>query len=75
MRIAMARELVIGSRLDMETVAERTGFSSARQLRRVWNRLHETPPTRLRASFGPGLRREDDEPPGTRARLRAMRGG
>lgn len=51
MRIALARELVIGSRLDMESVAERAGFSSTRQFRRVWSRLHETSPARLRASF------------------------
>jgi len=50
MRIALARELVIGSRLDMESVAERAGFASTRQFRRAWNRLHEAPPARMRAS-------------------------
>lgn len=50
MRIALARELVIGSRLDMESVAERAGFSSARQFRRAWRRLHETSPMRSRDS-------------------------
>jgi transcriptional regulator GlxA family with amidase domain len=49
MRIALARELVIGSRLDMESVAERAGFSSTRQFRRAWNRLHGMSPTSLRA--------------------------
>ncbi|MBW6425777.1 helix-turn-helix domain-containing protein [Rhizobium sp. XQZ8] len=48
MRIALAKELVIGSRLDMESVAERAGFSSARQFRRAWRRLHETSPIRSR---------------------------
>lgn len=48
MRVALARELVIGSRLDMESVAERAGFSSTRQFRRAWSRLHEAPPARLR---------------------------
>lgn len=48
-RIALARELVVGSRLDMELVAERSGFSSARQFRRVWNRLNTTSPTSLRS--------------------------
>lgn len=48
LRVALARELVQGSRLDMETVAERAGFASARQLRRAWNRLYDAPPTRLR---------------------------
>ncbi|MCO5065142.1 MAG: helix-turn-helix domain-containing protein [Rhizobiaceae bacterium] len=47
-RVALARELVTGSRLDMETVAERAGFSSARQFRRVWNRLQDASPRRLR---------------------------
>jgi transcriptional regulator GlxA family with amidase domain len=50
-RIALARELVTGSRLDMETVAERAGFSSARQFRRAWNRLNEMPPVKMRDSF------------------------
>jgi transcriptional regulator GlxA family with amidase domain len=49
-RIALARELVTGSRLDMETVAERAGFSSARQFRRAWNRLNEMPPVKMRDS-------------------------
>ncbi|MCB1776066.1 MAG: helix-turn-helix domain-containing protein [Candidatus Competibacteraceae bacterium] len=51
MRIALARELVAGSRLDMETIAERTGFASPRQLRRAWNRLHVIPPSALRTQF------------------------
>jgi transcriptional regulator GlxA family with amidase domain len=49
-RIALARELLAGSRLDMETVAERAGFASTRQFRRAWNRLHGAPPSRLRAA-------------------------
>lgn len=49
LRIALARELVTGSRLDMESVAERAGFASTRQFRRVWGRLHGAPPGRLRA--------------------------
>lgn len=48
MRIALARELLNGSRLDVETVAERAGFASARQLRRAWGRLNELPPSRAR---------------------------
>ncbi len=51
MRIALARELIIGSRLDMESVAERIGFSSARQFRRAWSRLHDTPPGRARTDL------------------------
>jgi transcriptional regulator GlxA family with amidase domain len=50
MRVALARELVAGSRLDMETVAARAGFGSARQLCRAWGRFHATPPASVRAS-------------------------
>jgi len=48
MRIALAHELVIGTRLDMESVAERAGFASTRQFRRAWNRLNSLPPSRAR---------------------------
>lgn len=48
MRVALARELLSGSRLNMETVAERSGFAFARQLRRAWGRLHEIPPSQMR---------------------------
>jgi transcriptional regulator GlxA family with amidase domain len=50
MRIALARELVAGSRLNMETVAERAGFASTRQFRRAWNRLNDLPPSCYRSS-------------------------
>ncbi|MQP65607.1 helix-turn-helix domain-containing protein [Niveispirillum sp. SYP-B3756] len=49
LRVALARQLLENSRLDMETVAERAGFASARQLRRAWGRLHGTPPSAARA--------------------------
>jgi transcriptional regulator GlxA family with amidase domain len=49
MRVALARQLVMGSRLDIETVAERSGFRSTRQFRRAWGRLHDLPPSRARA--------------------------
>ena len=56
MRVALARELVAGSRADMETVAEKAGFSSPRQLRRVWGRFHARPPSEWReAPGGPQL--------------------
>lgn len=48
LRVALARELVSQTRLDMERVAERSGFASSRQLRRAWGRLHATPPSALR---------------------------
>lgn len=47
-RLALARDLLAGSRLDMETVAERAGFGSTRQLRRAWGRLYDAPPSRMR---------------------------
>ena len=49
LRVALARELVTNSELGMERVAEKTGFSSAHQLRRVWRRWEATPPTAHRA--------------------------
>ncbi len=48
MRVALARDLLVGSHLDMEAVAERAGFTSARQFRRAWGRLHALPPSRIR---------------------------
>lgn len=48
MRIALARELVRETRLGMESIAEKSGFSSPRQFRRAWNRLHDEPPARFR---------------------------
>lgn len=48
LRVALASQWVKGSRLDMEAVAERAGFGSARQLRRVWGRYHEAPPVEAR---------------------------
>lgn len=50
MRVALARELVLGSQLDLDSVAERVGFASARQLRRAWGRLHDAPPSQARAA-------------------------
>ena len=44
LRAALARELLGQTRLDMERVAERAGFSSTRQLRRVWRSLHASSP-------------------------------
>jgi transcriptional regulator GlxA family with amidase domain len=43
-RIALARELLSNSSLDVERVAERAGFSSAHQLRRVWRRWETQSP-------------------------------
>lgn len=48
LRVSLARELLSQTRLDMERVAERAGFSSSRQLRRAWRRLYPTAPRNAR---------------------------
>ncbi len=48
-RVALARELLTQSQLDMERVAERAGFNSSRQLRRVWKKFEFMPPSQSRA--------------------------
>jgi transcriptional regulator GlxA family with amidase domain len=50
LRIAIARELLSQTQLDMECVAERSGFASARQLRRAWRRIYATAPRQARIS-------------------------
>jgi transcriptional regulator GlxA family with amidase domain len=50
MRVALARELLTNSRLDIERVAERSGFSSAHHLRRVWRRWEAQAPSIQRAT-------------------------
>jgi transcriptional regulator GlxA family with amidase domain len=49
LRVAYAQELLRETRIDMERVAEQSGFNSTRQLRRAWHRLHKTPPREARA--------------------------
>jgi transcriptional regulator GlxA family with amidase domain len=48
-RFAFAKQLVTGSRLDLERVAARAGFRSAAHLRRVWSRWEARPPSALRS--------------------------
>ncbi|NGM49802.1 helix-turn-helix domain-containing protein [Caulobacter sp. 602-2] len=48
LRLALASQMLSATRLDMESVAERSGFASTRQLRRVWRRHHPTPPAAAR---------------------------
>jgi len=45
LRVALAQQLLSETRLDMERIAERTGFASSRQLRRAWGRVNATPPS------------------------------
>jgi transcriptional regulator GlxA family with amidase domain len=49
LRVARAQELLSKTRLDMEQVAERTGFGSVRQFRRAWHRVHAVAPRTMRA--------------------------
>lgn len=49
-RIAVARELVAHTELDLENVAHKAGFSSAQQLRRAWRRWDPRPPREARAA-------------------------
>jgi transcriptional regulator GlxA family with amidase domain len=49
LRVALARQLVTHSRLDLERVALESGFRSARHLRRVWARWEGRPPSAFRA--------------------------
>jgi transcriptional regulator GlxA family with amidase domain len=51
LRISLAHDLLAQTQLDMERVAERAGFASTRQMRRVWGRLHETPPREVREAY------------------------
>lgn len=48
LRVAVAREMVMNSDLALERVAERSGFSSAHHLRRVWRRWEPASPAEFR---------------------------
>ncbi len=48
LRVALAREMVMNSDLALERVAERSGFSSAHHLRRVWRRWEPASPAVFR---------------------------
>jgi transcriptional regulator GlxA family with amidase domain len=50
LRVAVARELLLQSELDMENIAERAGFSSTRQLRRAWARVYMGSPNEARTA-------------------------
>ena len=54
LRVAYAQELLRETRIDMERVAEQSGFNSTRQLRRAWHRLHKSPPREARATNSSG---------------------
>jgi transcriptional regulator GlxA family with amidase domain len=48
LRVAYAQELLRETRFDMERVAEQSGFSSTRQLRRAWQKIYKGPPREAR---------------------------
>jgi transcriptional regulator GlxA family with amidase domain len=50
LRVALAKELLSETSLDMERVAERVGYTSSRQLRRAWRRIYPTAPRQARNS-------------------------
>ncbi|MFS8114518.1 helix-turn-helix domain-containing protein [Rhizobium jaguaris] len=50
MRVTLARDVLANSRLDMERVAEKSGFASPRHMRRVWSKYNELPPSHYRRS-------------------------
>lgn len=54
LRVAFAQELLRETTLDMERVAEEAGFSSPRQLRRAWRKVHKSPPREARVHAHPG---------------------
>ena len=51
LRVAYAHELLRETRFDMERVAEQSGFSSTRQLRRAWQKVHKMPPRETRTHW------------------------
>jgi transcriptional regulator GlxA family with amidase domain len=48
LRVAIARELLSQTSMDMESVSQRAGFGSTRQLRRAWKTLYSSPPREVR---------------------------
>ncbi|WP_426194556.1 GlxA family transcriptional regulator [Massilia sp. DWR3-1-1] len=48
LRLALAREMIMQSPLDLERVAQQSGFGSARQLRRIWRRYYPGAPSDAR---------------------------
>ena len=50
MRVTLARDVLANSRLDMERVAEKSGFASPRHMRRVWSKYNQLPPSHYRRS-------------------------
>ncbi|QVQ24897.1 GlxA family transcriptional regulator [Achromobacter deleyi] len=49
-RVALARDLLRETRLDLERVAEKSGFGSAQHMRRVWRKFQPLTPSLMRAA-------------------------
>ena len=47
-RLALVESLLVQTRLNMDQIAERAGFASARHMRRVWGQYYSYPPTDFR---------------------------
>jgi transcriptional regulator GlxA family with amidase domain len=50
LRVALAKQLLSQTAMDMEQVAEKAGFGSARQMRRAWKRIYQSAPREVRSS-------------------------
>ncbi len=48
LRVALARQLLSQTEMDMDEVAEKAGFGSARQMRRAWRRVYDGAPREAR---------------------------
>jgi len=51
-RFALAKELIVQTRLDLKGIARRAGFHSAQHLRRVWLHWETHPPSAFRGRSG-----------------------
>jgi transcriptional regulator GlxA family with amidase domain len=51
LRVTLARELLTNTQLPLDHVAERAGFGSSRQLRRVWRQYSALAPASWRRQF------------------------
>ncbi|MNJ81527.1 transcriptional activator FtrA [compost metagenome] len=49
-RVALARDLLRDTRLDLERVAEKSGFGSAQHMRRVWRKFQPLTPGSMRGA-------------------------
>jgi transcriptional regulator GlxA family with amidase domain len=48
LRVVLAGDFLRHSSLDLEGIAHKVGFASARQMRRVWAQFHAEPPSHIR---------------------------